>query len=163
MKQSLTIGNYFLADIIPLTKQRESYLKEYDITTSLKYRIGMGIFFLVNVFLGVLGTFWLRIEKRKPEIGLRMSFGSTKAQVMSHMLIEGFCMLGIASIPAIIVCINLVALDIMPTQNMDFTAACFLSDTLITYALFIAVIALSTLYPARRSANIQPAEALHCE
>ena len=163
MKQSLAIGNYFLADIMPLTKQRESFLKSYDITSTLKYRIGVGIFFIVNVFLGVLGTFWLRIEKRKPEIGLRMSFGSTKAQVMSHMLIEGFCMLGIASIPALIVCINLVVMDIMPTQNMDFTAARFLSDTLITYVLFIAVITLSTLYPALRSANIQPADALHYE
>ena len=163
MKQSLAIGNYFLADILPLTKQRESFLKSYDITSTLKYRIGVGIFFLVNVFMGVLGTFWLRIEKRKPEIGLRMSFGSTKSQVMSHMLMESLCMLCIASIPALIVCINLVAIDIMPTDNMDFTAARFLSTTFITYALFIAVITLSTLYPARRSANIQPAEALHYE
>lgn len=82
---------------------------------------------------------------------------------MSHMLLESFCMLGIASIPALLVCINLVAMDIMPKDNMDFTVARFLSDTFITYALFIAVITLSTLYPARRSANIQPAEALHYE
>ena len=163
MKQSLAIGNFFLSDVMPLTKQRESFLIGNDITTTLKYRIGFGIFFLVNVFLGVLGTFWLRIEKRKPEIGLRMSFGSTKAQVMSHMLIEGFCMLIIASIPALIVCINLVTTDLMSTDSMDFTTVRFLSNTFITYALFITVITLSTLYPARRSANIQPAEALHCE
>ena len=163
IKQSLAIGNYFLADIVPLTKQRESFLEGYGITTTLKYRIGMAIFFLVNVFLGVLGTFWLRIEKRKPEIGLRMSFGSTKAQVMSHMLMESMCMLGIASIPALLVCFNLAVMDILSTQYMDLTIARFLLNTVITYVLFIIVVMLSTLYPARRSANIQPAEALHYE
>ena len=158
-----SIGNYFLADIVPLTKQRELYLSLYDVTTTLNYRFGVGIFFIVNVFLGVLGTFWLRIEKRKPEIGLRMSFGSTKAQVMSYMFMEGFCMLGIASIPALLVCVNLAIMDMMPTQYMDFTVVRFMITTFITYALFIIVISLSTLYPARRSANIQPAEALHYE
>ena len=163
IKQSLAIGNYFLADIVPMTELRERYLNMQEITTTLKYRIGVGIFFLVNVFLGILGTFWLRIEKRKPEIGLRMSFGSTKAQVMSHLLTEGLCMLGIASIPALLVCANLALMDILSTENMDITAVRFMVNTLITYALFILVIMLSTLYPARRSANIQPAEALQYE
>jgi ABC-type antimicrobial peptide transport system, permease component len=163
IKQSLTIGNYFLADIVPMTEQRESFFKLNEITSTLNYRIGIGIFFLVNVFLGVLGTFWLRIEKRKSEIGLRMSLGSTKAKVISHMLTESLCMLGIASIPALLICINLAIMGFLSTQYMDLTVVRFLTTTLITYALFIIVIMLSTLYPALRSANIQPAEALQHE
>ena len=163
MKQQLAIGNFFLADIVPLTKQREMYLRVSDITTTLNYSIGISIFFLINIFLGVLGIFWLRIEKRKPEIGIRMSMGSTKVQIMRYMFTESMCLLGIASVPAILVCINMAFMDIMPTENMDFTIIRFLSNTFITYILLIMVIFLSTLYPARRSANIKPAEALHYE
>ena len=163
MRNQLAIGNYFLVDIIPLTKQREMYLKASGITTTLNYRIGISIFFLINIFLGVLGTFWLRIEKRKPEIGIRMSMGSTKVLIMKQMFTESMCLLGIASVPAILVCVNMAFMDIMPTENMDFTVVRFLLNTFITYILFIVVISLSTLYPARRLANIKPAEALHYE
>lgn len=163
MKQQLAIGNYFLADIRPLSKDRENYLWSYGITTTLNYRIGIGLFFLINLFLGVLGTFWLRIEKRKSEIGLRMSVGSTKARIMSLMLTESLCMLVIASVPALLVCFNLAYLDILSTEYMDITASRILINTLLTYILLSLVIALSVWYPAKRSATTQPAEALHYE
>lgn len=163
MKQQLAIGNYFLADITPLTKIRKDFLWSYDITTTLNYRIGIGVFFLINIFLGVLGTFWLRIEKRKSEIGLRMSVGSTKAQIMGFMLAESLCMLAIASIPALLICFNLAYMDTLSTEYMDITANRFLLNTLLTYVLLTIVIALSVWYPAKRSATIQPAEALHYE
>lgn len=163
MKQQLSIGNYFLADIMPLADKRMLYFRTYEVTSTLQYRIGIGIFFLINIFLGVLGTFWLRIEKRKAEIGLRMSFGSTRVQIMQHMLAESFGLLAIASIPAMAVCINLAYLDVMPTRNMDFTAARFLFNTALTYLLLSVVIALSVWYPAKRSSSTLPAEALHYE
>jgi len=163
MKHTLTIGNFFLADINPLAAQRELYLRAYDITTTLKYRIGFAIFFLINIFLAVLGTFWLRIERRRSEIGLRMAIGSTEVQIMKLILTEGLCMMVIASIPALLVCVNMVFIEFMPVKNMDFTLVRFLSNTGITYLLFIVAITLSSLYPARRSAHIQPAEALHYE
>ena len=163
MKQQLAIGNYFLTDIRPISKDREVFLKSYGITSTLNYRIGIGIFFLINIFLGVLGTFWLRIEKRKGEIGLRMSVGSTQSQIMKLMLMESLCMLAIASVPALLVCVNLAYLDAISTQYMDITVQRFLLNTLLTYVLLVIVIALSIWYPAKRSATIQPAEALHYE
>lgn len=163
MKQKLAVGNFFLADIRSISKDRKVFMKSYGITTTLNYRIGIGIFFLINIFLGVLGTFWLRIEKRKSEIGLRMSVGSTKAQIMKFMLSESLCMLAIASVPALLVCINLAYLDIISTDYMDITVQRFLLNTLMTYILLIVVIALSIWYPAKRSATIQPAEALQYE
>lgn len=162
MKQKLKVGNYFLADIMPLAKQEKTFLKLY-VTDTMKYRIGLAVFFLVNIFLGVLGTFWLRIEKRKAEIGLRMSFGSTKAQVMRQMLAESYCLHAIAFVPALIVCLNLAYLDVMPTNRMDYTVWRFLLSTFLTYGLLSLIISLSVWYPAKRSATILPAEALHNE
>lgn len=163
MKEALSIGNFFLADIVPLSKIRESYLKSYGITSSLQYHTGLACFFLINIFLGILGTFWLRVEKRRSEIGLRMAVGSTKKNVLTLMQTEGLCLLFIASAPALIICFNLVALHIMPTENMDATPMRFIVDTIVTFLLLAAVIFLSTWYPARRSAHIQSAEALHYE
>jgi ABC-type transport system, involved in lipoprotein release, permease component len=57
----------------------------------------------------------------------------------------------------------MVFIEFMPTEYMDFTLARFLSNTGITYLLFIIAILLSSLYPALRSARTQPAEALHYE
>jgi hypothetical protein len=35
-------------------------------------------FLLINVFFGIVGTFWLWTENRRSEIGLRMAIGSSK-------------------------------------------------------------------------------------
>ena len=163
MKQPLSVGNFFLDDVVPLTRYREHLLKSYGITTSVQYRIGLSLFFLINIFLGVLGTFWLRIERRRSEIGLRVAMGSTKQQLMRLMFSEGLCLLFVASLPALIICVNLVATGFMSTRYADFTPLRFLLNTVFTYLLFALAILLSTWYPAKRSASIQPAEALHYE
>lgn len=46
-------------------------------------------FFLANLFLGVLGTFWLMTRKRSEEMGIVRSFGSTPAAVRRLLMIEG--------------------------------------------------------------------------
>ena len=163
MKQSLSIGNFFLEDIIPLSVYRERYLGSANISSTLKYSIALAAFFLINIFLGVLGTFWLRIERRRSEIGLRVAMGSTKQQLMRLMFSEGLCLLFVASLPALIICVNLVATGFMSTRYADFTPLRFLLNTVFTYLLFALAILLSTWYPAKRSASIQPAEALHYE
>jgi len=163
MRQQLEIGNFFLSEITPLTSVRENFLKDYDVYSTIQSRIGLCIFFLINIFLCVLGTFWLRIKKRRSEIGLRIAMGSTGNQVRNLLLAESLLMLLFASVPAMIVCINLVIADIMPTDSMDFTTARFILDTIATYLLLAIIIAFSTLYPAIRSAKILPAEALHNE
>lgn len=38
----------------------------------------MGLFFLVNVFLAVIGTFWFHVSRRRSKLGLRMAMGSTR-------------------------------------------------------------------------------------
>lgn len=46
-------------------------------------------FFLANLFLGVLGTFWLMTRKRSEEMGIVRSFGSTSADVRRLLMTEG--------------------------------------------------------------------------
>ena len=163
MRPQLAIGNFLLADVVPLKDVRKVYLDSLGLISKVRTRLGFGLFFIINIFLGVLGTFWLRAKKREPEIGLRMAMGATKRQIVWFLLYEGFLMLCIASVPGMLVCLNLIATQSMPTDYMDPSWVRFAWDSLITYLLLTLVIAASILYPAQRAARTQPAAALYCE
>lgn len=161
MRQQLQAGNFYLSEVTPLSNYRDVQLqKAYNI---LNYRIGFAVFFLLNIFLGVIGTFWLRINKRNSEIGLRMAVGSSRRTILWQMVGEGMILLFIAFLPALVVCLNLVHLDLLPKQYMDVTPLRCGLTTVITLALLVFVVVLGTWYPARRSSRIEPAEALHYE
>ena len=77
---------------------------------------GMG-FLLLNIFLGLLGTFWFRTQQRRGEIALMKSFGGTNKSVYMRLLSEGIIILLLATIPAIIVDYNLAHADITENYN----------------------------------------------
>jgi putative ABC transport system permease protein len=163
MQGRLAAGNFFLADITPLSELREEILDKYGIYETVQYRTGYALFFLVNAFLGVIGTFWLRVEKRRGEIGVRMAMGASRRRVMTQMITEGLLLSASALVPAAVVWLNLVAADAMPDNLTDFTGERFMLNTVLTVGLVTLAVVMATWYPARRSSRLQPADALHCE
>ncbi len=163
MKTRLSIGNFYLTGITPINDIREFQLKAGGIYESLQNRIGFMVFFLFNVFLGIIGTFWLRIEKRKEEIGLRIAVGSSRGDVMKLMITESILLMMIALIPALLVWLNLILAEILPVDVINITWQRCLLTTIFTILPVCLIIILATWYPARKSASIQPAEALHYE
>jgi putative ABC transport system permease protein len=163
MKTQLATGNFFLADVTPLSVLRERMLTEQGIIETVQLRTGYALFFLINAFLGVIGTFWLRVKKRKGEIGVRMALGSSRRLVMTQMIAEGLLLSALALVPAVVVWFNLVVADVMPEDIVDFTWQRFVLNTVMTVGLINLAVALATWYPARRSANMQPTDALHYE
>ena len=61
---------------------------------------------MVNVFLGLIGTFWFRTRRRRNEIALRLAMGSTKKQIFCLLMGEGLLLLTLVTLPAMIVCYN---------------------------------------------------------
>lgn len=49
----------------------------------------LAVFFLINLFLGVLGTFWLMTRKRSEEVGIVRSFGFAPTSVRRLLMTEG--------------------------------------------------------------------------
>lgn len=47
------------------------------------------IFFMLNVCLGVTGTFWMMTRKRAREVGVHRAFGATPAGIRGMLLLEG--------------------------------------------------------------------------
>lgn len=57
-----------------------------------RYRNVLVIFFAINIFLGVFGTFWLLTRKRTEEAGIMRAFGASPAAVRRMLYLEGFIM-----------------------------------------------------------------------
>lgn len=69
-------------------------------------------FFLLNVLLGVVGTFWYRTQQRSAEIGLRMAMGATRKGIFWQLVKEGLALLTVAFIPSAIIFANLLYMEV---------------------------------------------------
>lgn len=54
-----------------------------------RYRNVLTVFFAINIFLGVFGTFWLLTRKRTEECGIMRAFGATPLKVRMMLYAEG--------------------------------------------------------------------------
>lgn len=155
------IGNLYLQSITPLSVMREDGIREGK--GEMNTRLSILLFLLINIFLGIVGTFWFRTRQRQGEMGLRMALGSTRSQLRSTVLGEGILLLTLAFIPTVVICVNIMLADLTNTVLMDNTVLRFVVGMLITYLLIVGMIIAGIWYPANEAARLQPAEALHYE
>ena len=81
MEQQLRVGNIYLKDVFPMSHYRDQFLERWLDQVRL-YVAGIA-FFLLNVLLGVVGTFWYRTQQRSAEIGLRMAMGAPARHILA--------------------------------------------------------------------------------
>lgn len=163
MKQPLAIGNFWVSDVRAYEGLRREFLDNSVQASNAKVNLYIGIFFLVNIFLAVIGMFWFRVNRRRSEFGLRMSVGSTRRDIMKMMILEGLLLLTLMAIPGVIIGANLYWLGILPEKGMALSTGRFVAVSVITWVLLAAVIILAIWYPARKASRLAPAEALHYE
>jgi len=179
MSEQLKVGPFELASIIPISKSRAILLNDTKERITTMWVVIL--FLLINVFLGIVGTFRFRANARRGEIGLRCAMGSSKKKIQQLLLSETFMILLIASIPATILALNIQLLEIIPKLGVSIldtgnnryfgeievrNAVSMLQSLinyLITFVTMLAIIWLGTWYPAKKASEIQPAEALHYE
>ncbi len=58
-------------------------------TPIYRRNLAMAAFFLVNLCLGVIGTFWLQTRTRREEVGVMLSFGATRSDIVRLLMGEG--------------------------------------------------------------------------
>ena len=88
----------------------------------------IAIFTLLNVFFGITGTFWLRIEQRRAETGLRLALGSTHRHIGWLFTSEGWLLLTSVLPLALVVLFNFCYMELPDTNQMDMSAWNFLGD-----------------------------------
>lgn len=156
------VGNLFIADIKPFTKIKAGYLQG---GTNLRrsYFVGMS-FLMLNIFLGLLGTFWFRTQQRRSEIALMKALGGTERSVFVRLISEGLILLGIATVLAIFIDWNLTYAELNAwLDGSTFALGRFSFAVLVVFALVALMIVIGIWIPARRAMRVQPAEALHDE
>ncbi len=156
-------GIFYLNHVRSYADMKAAYDVQQGTVNYLNTAWSVAVFFLFNVFLCVLATFWYRTRKRRCEIALRMAMGSSRRTVMLHFLTEGLTLLLLAAVPALAVALNIEAADLTVRTLMDASwgrfAACFGAAVLLLAVVIVAGI----WYPAHRAMRVQPAEALHDE
>jgi len=173
MINSLRTGNFYLLSIIPYTKIGEDMVKMYGVSSEIKLRIYMMIFFMLCIFLCLMGTFWYRVSLRHNEIGLRKAVGASSRNIHYSLIIEGVWLLLIIVLPAMLIEFQLVQAGLIDTIGRerevdaeylpDRTFLRFMITNAITFIFILTIIALAIWLPARKGSSLVPAEALHCE
>ncbi|MDR0746054.1 MAG: ABC transporter permease [Mediterranea sp.] len=164
----LAVGNFYflkLTDFETIHKQSEFKL---GVTNKLRLQSSLAIFFLICTFLGIAGTFWLRSDARRGEIGLRMALGSSRKNILMEFLIESWCLTTLAWLVGIFFVLQRVHFTgfAEPPQFendayiQNLFIPHFLIVSLIVYILMLFITIIGTLIPAGQAASIYPSEAL---
>ena len=156
------IGNIFISEIRSFKDIRRNYQQAW--TNDIRnYVMGMG-FLLLNIFLGLLGTFWFRTQQRRSEIALHKAHGATDRAIFSRLLSEGILLLAIVTPVVLLIDYNLAHLELNSWRNgttleWDRLLLC----AAISFVLITLMIVIGIGIPARKAMKVQPAEALHDE
>ena len=116
------------------------------------------LFLIVNVMLGLFGTLWLNISRRKSEIGLRMALGSSSKKLLLQLLGETYSLALVAILIGFLITSQMFIFNIYNVPVVTLVQA-----NLFAVFLIILFCTISAYIPARLAASLHPAEALHEE
>lgn len=136
------------------------------------------IFLIVNLCLGIIGTFYLQTRDRSRDAGIMRAFGATRGSVCRNMIAEGWFM---AIVSWIIACFGVwlwvrkdgmtmhqemfdermpqAIIDAIPLWFDNF-ATHFWVISAIVLALLLITVTIGVYIPARRIADVNPVDAL---
>ena len=156
------IGNLFISEIRSFHDIRRNFQQAW--TNDIRnYVMGMG-FLLLNIFLGLLGTFWFRTQQRRAEIALHKAHGATDGAIFRRLLSEGLLLLAVVTPIALVIDWNLAHLELNSWRNgttLEWDRLLLCAG--ISFVLMALMIAIGIGIPARKAMKVQPAEALHDE
>ncbi len=153
----------YVSNIVSYDKVRESRLAD-KLNGVRKMYLVIG-FLMINIFLGLLGTFWYRTRQRTSELAVRMSFGAPRSSLFRRLIGEGIILLTVAAVIAGGIIALLISVEVRPeiTYMSMIDSTWLIRDSIITFLLMLVMIFLGILIPARMAMRINPSRALHDE
>lgn len=138
-EKQLRVGNVFIADIRSFADIRRNF--EQSSMSELRNYVSGMVFLLLNIFLGLLGTFWFRTQQRRSEIALHKALGGTNGTIFNRLLTEGLLLLVIATVPAIVIDWNLAHAELNSWMNgTTLETGRFIITTVLTFVLITLMI-----------------------
>ncbi|MCD8079319.1 MAG: ABC transporter permease [Bacteroides sp.] len=176
MISRLSIGNFYYIRLEDFHTIRTDSEYQNGSVNKIRMQSALTVFFLLCTFLGVAGTFWIRSNARRGEIGLRMALGSTRSRIQSDLLTESWLLTTVAFLLGLLIAWQYIyqngfayadkasypeSINSMYIQNQP--VAHFLIVSLIVYFLMMMIALTATWIPAHRAAATEPSEALRDE
>lgn len=155
----LHVGNNLLTNVSSLDDIRRNFQR--STTTQLRnYSVGMG-FMMINIFLGLLGTFWFRTQQRVNEIAIRRVNGATRSGIFGRLIGEGVLLLALVTPLAVAADCMLTHYDICAYYGAHHSTALRIAVCAGTSFVLMALMVIAGIwFPARRAMRIEPAQAL---
>lgn len=170
-KNLRSVRNVYLCDLTSLMEQKELIQKNNDVNVRVYFSVTLIL--LITIFLGLLGSFWFRVQQRVSEIAIRKVCGANRKQIFVRLITEGLILLFVSTIivSAIIWPVADKFMDkfIRMSNRISFMGASLIDNQVIlimeiTSVIVIAIgIIISLWYPARKAMQIEPAEAIKSE
>lgn len=170
--KNLRAGNLYLRDIQTYQEHLKELEYESGVTNKYRMNIGLAIFFLVNLALGVTGTFWLQTRSRREEVGIMLSYGASPGHICRLLMGEGAVLASFAWLVGCLIYLQYgIASGSWYRIDDEQVAFYWINDfwlhyvavSLIVYIIIISVVLLGVYIPASRLSHIPPTEALHDE
>ena len=176
----LSQGNFFYNGMETFAEYSRQQALSSGVTNKLRLQYALGGFALLCIFLGMAGTFWIRANARREEIGIRRSMGASQGRITRQFLMEGAVLVTVAFALALLVVANYVyaagfaegisAVDFItgklvpdPAYAQNRPWPHFLWVTALTYVVLLLTALVGTWIPVQRAARTLPVEALHEE
>jgi len=169
-------ANLYCYKVAPMTDFSDDYLYESGYTNSMRLRVVLALFFLVNLCLGIVGTFLLQTRKRMEDAGVMLSFGATPRYIRAMLLGEGAvlttvaCAIGCAIYYHIADAVGLARgignINVDMRVDVPWIASFgehFAIVSLIIYMLVLVTVLIGIYIPARRISRVNPVDALRDE
>lgn len=170
----LKAGNFYCSGLESFEEVSYMYAQRSGVINQLRLKYSLAGFALLCIFLGMVGTFWIRCNARRQEIGIMRSMGASENAVRNQFLAEAFLLVTVAFVVALPVVFHQVhesgffssgvkraILDMSYWQNQPVMHFCIV--TLMTYIILLVIALIGTYIPVKRASHILPADALRDE
>lgn len=171
----LSVGNFYFDSLKEFSELSEAYAMKSGVTNKLRLQYALTGFALLCIFLGMVGTFWIRSNARRGEIGVMRSMGASQGCIVRQFLIEAWLLLTVAFVLVIPFLLYHAHVNGLYTVEMNdkfvpnpaygqnrfgfhFTVVLALS-----YVVLMLIALVGTYVPVRRAARTLPVEALREE
>ena len=122
---------------------------------------GIGGISLVVGAIGILTMMWIGVNERTPEIGLAMSIGASRGQILAIFLTEAALLSTLGGVVGVVAGIGIARLGqvLLPGLPVETPA----TYVMMALAVSIGVGLVSGVLPAQRASRLDPIEALRAE
>lgn len=174
MAKELKAGNLYALSVKPYSTIRADQEFGHGVTNKYRLNLALGIFFLVNLCLGVAGTFWMQTRLRSEEVGIMLSFGASPGHIMRLLMGEGWVLTTLATLIGCFGYFNYAVQEGLyasymggakpsPEYLINNFGFHFLLVSLLVWLILLVVVTIGVYIPARRIARINPVDALRDE